>query len=82
MKDSYRLSVNGGHIIGNGNLYTIALNVIAYRKPGRTLYVRSMNDPTVVAEIRDHDITYTQHGVVADAPDWGIKLQQLTKETP
>lgn len=82
MKDKFRLSVNGGQVIGVGNLYTTALNVIAYRKPGRTLYVRSMDDSTVVAEIRDHEITYTQHGVVVDAPDWGIKLQHLTKETP
>lgn len=82
MRDLFRLSINGGHVLATNNLYTIALNVVGQRKPGRTLYVRWLTDPSIVAEITDQHITFTQHGVAIDAPDWGIKLQHLTKETP
>jgi hypothetical protein len=83
MRDSFRLSLNGGHVIGSGNLYTIALNIVAQRKPGLVLYVRCLDDMSVVAEIRDTATTYTRHGVPIDItdplPDWAPKLQQLIK---
>lgn len=78
MKESFRLTMNGGHIIATGTLYTVALNALA--QPNITLYVRSLNDPSVVAEIRNHMIVFTRFGSVIDTPpEWGPKLSQLLK---
>lgn len=86
--DSYRLTINGGHVIQKGRMERCCMSAVPILMKGQTVHLRSVYDGSLVVTtfVREEGayVTATRHGVPCDLPEWGQRfgrlLESLTKE--